>query len=127
MHINIITMVVSNDELRAAVSYREIVMHRLIMICIFHYCVYLESKSQSFEVIITINFNPKCIHRIEMSRPKSKGGMLLLLLIHSKSVFARWKSVGLGPVTIHHPPLVNRAVHGTSRNFTLRRTLFVCC
>ena len=108
-------------------SCREIVMHRLIMICIFHYCVYLESKSQSFEVIITINFNPKCIHRIEMSRPKSKGGMLLLLLIHSKSVFARWKSVGLGPVTIHHPPLVNRAVNRTSRNFTLRRTLFVCC
>ena len=94
-------------------------MHRLIMICIFHYCVYLESKSQSFEVIITINFNPKCIHRIEMSRPKSKGGMLLLLLIHSKCVFARWKSVGLGPVTIHHPPPVNRAVNGTSRNLTL--------
>ena len=54
--------------------------------------------------------------------------MLLLLLIHSKSVFARWKSVGLGPVTIHHPPLVNRAANGTSRNFTLLgegRSLFV--
>ena len=101
-------------------------MHRLIMICIFHYCVYLESKSQSFEVIITINFNPKCIHRIEMSRPKSKGGMLLLLLIHSKCVFARWKSVGLGPVTILHPPLVNRAVNGTSRNFILPGEVTTC-